>query len=29
LWYRPGRGLTAQELENNIITVLLGGLEQQ
>jgi AcrR family transcriptional regulator len=28
LWYRPGRGLTAQELENNIITVLLGGLEQ-
>lgn len=28
LWYRPGRGLSAQELENNIITVLLGGLEQ-
>jgi AcrR family transcriptional regulator len=28
LWYRPGRGLTADELENNIITVLLGGLEQ-
>lgn len=28
LWYRPGRGLTAQELENNIITVLLGGLEK-
>jgi len=28
LWYRPGRGLTAEELENNIITVLLGGLEQ-
>ncbi|WP_151088051.1 TetR/AcrR family transcriptional regulator [Hymenobacter baengnokdamensis] len=27
LWYRPGRGLTAEELENNIITVLLGGLE--
>ncbi|MGI4874862.1 MAG: TetR/AcrR family transcriptional regulator [Janthinobacterium lividum] len=26
LWYRPGRGLTAKELENNIITVLLGGL---
>ena len=29
LWYRPGRGLTAQELENDIITVLLGGLEQR
>jgi AcrR family transcriptional regulator len=29
LWYRPGRGLTADELENNIITVLLGGLEQR
>ena len=29
LWYRPGRGLTADELENNIITVLLGGLEQK
>ena len=28
LWYRPGRGLSAEELENNIITVLLGGLEQ-
>jgi AcrR family transcriptional regulator len=28
LWYRPGRGLSAQELENNIITVLLGGLER-
>ena len=28
LWYRPGRGLSAQELESNIITVLLGGLEQ-
>ncbi len=28
LWYRPGRGLTAAELESNIITVLLGGLEQ-
>ena len=26
LWYRPGRGLSAKELENNIITVLLGGL---
>ncbi len=29
LWYRPGRGLSAEELENNIITVLLGGLEQR
>jgi AcrR family transcriptional regulator len=29
LWYRPGRGLTADELENNILTVLLGGLEQR
>lgn len=29
LWYRPGRGLTADELESNIITVLLGGLEQR
>ncbi len=28
LWYRPGRGLTAEELETNIITVLLGGLER-
>ncbi|TFZ64814.1 TetR/AcrR family transcriptional regulator [Hymenobacter sp. UV11] len=28
LWYRPGRGLTAEELESNIITVLLGGLEK-
>ena len=28
LWYRPGRGLSAQELESNIISVLLGGLEQ-
>jgi len=28
LWYRPGRGLTADELESNILTVLLGGLEQ-
>lgn len=27
LWYRPGRGLSAQELENDIITVLLSGLE--
>ena len=29
LWYRPGRGLSAEELENNIITVLLNGLEQK
>jgi AcrR family transcriptional regulator len=29
LWYRPGRGLTAEELESNILTVLLGGLEQR
>lgn len=29
LWYRPGRGLSAEELENNILTVLLGGLEQK
>ena len=28
LWYRPGRGLSAEELESNIITVLLGGLKQ-
>ena len=28
LWYRPGRGLSAEELESNILTVLLGGLEQ-
>lgn len=26
LWYRPGRGLTAEELEENIITMLLQGL---
>ena len=29
LWYRPGRGLSAEELESNILTVLLGGLEQR
>ncbi|MVN75312.1 TetR family transcriptional regulator [Hymenobacter sp. HMF4947] len=29
LWYRPGRGLSAEELENNILTVLLGGLAQR
>jgi len=28
LWYRPGRGVSAEELENDIITVLLGGLER-
>ena len=28
LWYRPGRGISAEELESNIITVLLGGLER-
>jgi AcrR family transcriptional regulator len=28
LWYRPGRGISAEELENDIITVLLGGLER-
>ena len=27
LWYRPGRGISAEELENNIITMLLNGLE--
>ena len=26
LWYRPGRGITAQELEDNIMTILLNGL---
>ena len=29
LWYRPGRGLTAAELEADIVTVLLQGLETQ
>ena len=28
LWYRPGRGLSAEELESNIVTVLLQGLEK-
>ena len=28
LWYRPGRELSAEELEANIITVLLHGLER-
>ncbi|UOQ55307.1 TetR/AcrR family transcriptional regulator [Hymenobacter cellulosivorans] len=26
LWYRPGRGITAEELEENIMTILLNGL---
>ena len=26
LWYRPGRGVTAQELEDDIMTILLNGL---
>ena len=26
LWYRPGRGITAQELEENIMTILLNGV---
>lgn len=26
LWYRPGRGISAQELEDNIMTILLNGL---
>ena len=26
LWYRPGRGISAQELEENIMTILLNGL---
>lgn len=26
LWYRPGRGVTAQELEEDIMTILLNGL---
>ncbi|MCC3160079.1 TetR/AcrR family transcriptional regulator [Hymenobacter sp. 15J16-1T3B] len=26
LWYRPGRGLSAEELEEDIITMLLQGL---
>ncbi|AII51899.1 MULTISPECIES: TetR/AcrR family transcriptional regulator [Hymenobacter] len=29
LWYRPGRGVTAEELEENIITMLLSGLRKQ
>lgn len=26
LWYRPGRGVSAEELENDIIAMLLNGL---
>jgi AcrR family transcriptional regulator len=26
LWYRPGRGVTAQELEEDIMVILLNGL---
>ncbi|MBH8556647.1 TetR/AcrR family transcriptional regulator [Hymenobacter negativus] len=26
LWYRPGRGVTAQQLEEDIMTILLNGL---
>ena len=26
LGYRPGRGITAEELEENIMTILLNGL---
>ncbi|SNS01596.1 MULTISPECIES: TetR/AcrR family transcriptional regulator [Hymenobacter] len=29
LWYRPGRELSAEELEDNIITMLLTGLEKK
>jgi len=29
LWYRPGRELSAEELEANIITMLLTGLEKK
>lgn len=29
LWYRPGRELSAEELENNIVTMLLSGLKKQ
>ncbi len=29
LWYRPGRELSADELEANIITMLLNGLERK
>jgi AcrR family transcriptional regulator len=26
LWYRPGRGISGEELEQNIMTILLNGL---
>lgn len=29
LWYRPGRELSAEELEANIVTMLLTGLEKK
>lgn len=29
LWYRPGRGVTARELEQDIMTILLNGLAKQ
>ncbi|MGI4864306.1 MAG: TetR/AcrR family transcriptional regulator [Janthinobacterium lividum] len=29
LWFKPGRSLSAQELEDNIITMLLNGLEKR
>ncbi len=29
LWFRPGRELSAEELEANIITMLLNGLERK
>ena len=29
LWFQPGRSLSAQELEDHIITMLLKGLEQR
>lgn len=28
LWYRPGRELSAEELEDNIVTMLLSGLKK-
>jgi AcrR family transcriptional regulator len=29
LWFKPGRSLSAQELEDNILTMLLNGLEKR
>jgi AcrR family transcriptional regulator len=29
LWYRPGRGVTVQELEHDIMTILLNGLAKK